>query len=161
MRDAGLRTAWIQACTVETMATTGLPKPMGAGPWWGSYWGGAAGGRSGPETGGPCDAQSFSRIMNGQHWSKVYGCCEGSVTPESNRRPICWLQSARPVGPVSLAYLLLDSFSPLKPRIPYGPLARVQMALTRTFAWDCPPGGVQGGIKGRSDLKGSSRSHPG
>lgn len=118
MRDAGLRTASFQACAVETMATTGLPEPMGAGPWWGSYWGGAAGGRSGPETGEPGDAQGFSRTMNGQHWSRVYGCCEGSVAPESNRRPICWLQSARPVGPVSLAYLLLDSFSPLNPAYP-------------------------------------------
>lgn len=68
MRDAGLRTASIQAYTVETMATTGLPEPMGAGPWWGSYWGGAAGGRSGPETGEHCDAQDFSRTMR---WSAL------------------------------------------------------------------------------------------
>lgn len=163
MRDAGVRTAPSQACTGETMATAGIRSRWGRGR--GGLPTGAelrVGEAFGPDTGEPCDAQSFSRTMNGQHWSRVYGCCEGSVTPESNRRPICWLQSARPVGPVSLAYLLLDSFLPLKPRRPtLRPSARAQMALTRPFAWNCPPGGVQVGIRGRSDLEGSSRSHPG
>lgn len=44
MRDAGLGTATIRVCMVETMATAGLPEQMGVGPWQGSSWGAAAGG---------------------------------------------------------------------------------------------------------------------
>lgn len=58
MSDAGLRTTWIRACAMETMATAGIREPMGAGLRVGGVVPTCGDWAALPE--GPCDAQGFS-----------------------------------------------------------------------------------------------------